>query len=285
MAASQKLYAWAVPIIAPGSPWDHTWVTSYDNRAHPYPDIAAVKRAKQDYWYCWGGFHARGGTPNLPDGSLGSHNGDIKLARCLAAPNADCSASFAARGTIFTYGVDGVCHQLANQVLYATGRGGARPLTVSMAGGYWLSSGIYGAYGLQHSAWRNKIAACAAAAAPPPSGVHGATRTRQSSSRGRTMKDVASPNPPDEFEEHVGRVLGADKLPLASQLLALRAQFQTAATAHAHSATAPTAAELNARNQRFLDDAAKLLGDDNFYAVFGVKAGTKVNLVLPDPSK
>jgi len=99
------------------------------------------------------------------------------------------------------------------------------------------------------------------------------------------MKDVASPNPPDEFEEHVGRVLGADKLPLASQLLALRAQFQTAATAHAHSATAPTAAELNARNQRFLDDAAKLLGDDNFYAVFGVKAGTKVNLVLPDPSK
>jgi hypothetical protein len=79
MAALQKLYAWAVPVIVPGSPWDHTWVASYDNRAHPYPDIAAVKRAKQDYWYCWGGFHAQGGTPNLPDGSLGSQNGDVKL--------------------------------------------------------------------------------------------------------------------------------------------------------------------------------------------------------------
>ena len=27
---------------------------------------------------------------------------------------------FPARGTIFTYGVDGVCHQLANQAHYAT---------------------------------------------------------------------------------------------------------------------------------------------------------------------
>jgi hypothetical protein len=99
------------------------------------------------------------------------------------------------------------------------------------------------------------------------------------------MKAVASPNPPDEFEEHVGKVLGADKLTLASQLLALRARFQTAAAAHAHSAIAPTAAELNARNQRFLDDAAKLLGDADYFAIFGVKPGTKVNLVLPDPSK
>ena len=33
MAASQKLYAWAVPIIVPGSPWDHTWVTTYDKQS------------------------------------------------------------------------------------------------------------------------------------------------------------------------------------------------------------------------------------------------------------
>ena len=98
MAASQKLYAWAVPIIVPGSPWDHTWVTTYDNRARPYPDIAAVTHVKQDYWYCWGGFHAQGGTPNLPDGSLGSQNGDIKLACCLVAPNADCSAALRLAG-------------------------------------------------------------------------------------------------------------------------------------------------------------------------------------------
>lgn len=285
MATSLKFFAWAVPILFDESPWDHTWVTTYDNRAHPYPDIAAVIHAKQDYWYCWGGFHARGGTPSLPDGSLGSQNGDPGLARCLVAPNADCSPSFAARGTIFTYGVDGVCHQLANQVLYATRLGGAKPLTVSAAGGYWVSSGVYGAYGLQHGAWRSKIATCTAVAGAPPSRARGATRTSRLGGSGPGMSGVESANPPDDFEEHVGKVLGATKLSLATQLLALRARFQTAAAADAHAANTPTAEQLNARNQRFLDDAAKLLGDDDFYAVFGVKPGTKVNLVLPNPSK
>lgn len=285
MATSLKFFAWAVPILFDELPWDHTWVTTYDNRAHPYPDIAGVIHAKQDYWYCWGGFHARGGTPSLPDGTLGSQNGDLGLARCLVAPNADCSPSFAARGTIFSYGVDGVCHQLANQVLYATRLGGARPLTVSVAGGYWVSSGVYGAYGLQHSAWRSKIATCTAVAAAPPSRARGATRTRRLGGSGPDMSGAESANPPDDFEEHVGKVLGATKLALASQFLALRARFQTAAAADAHAAITPTAEQLNARNQRFLDDAAKLLGDDDFYAVFGVKPGTKVNLVLPNPSK
>ena len=193
MATSLKFFAWAVPILFDESPWDHTWVTTYDNRAHPYPDIAGVIHAKQDYWYCWGGFHARGGTPSLPDGTLGSQNGDLGLARCLVAPNADCSPSFAARGTIFSYGVDGVCHQLANQVLYATRLGGARPLTVSVAGGYWVSSGVYGAYGLQHSAWRSKIATCTAVAAAPPSRARGATRTRR---LGGSGPDMSGANPP-----------------------------------------------------------------------------------------
>ena len=285
MATSRTFFAWAAPILFDESRWDHTWVTTYDNRAHHYPDIAAVIHARQDYWYCWGGFHARGGTPSLPDGSLGSQRGDLGLARCLVAPNADCSTSFPARGTIFAYGVDGVCHQLANQVLYATRLGGARPLTVSAAGGYWVSSGVYGAYGLQHSAWRSKIATCAAVAAGPPSRASRPARTRRSGGSGPDMSGVELGNPPDDFEEHVGKVLGATKMPLAFQLLALRARFQTAAAADAHAAIAPTAEQLNARNQRFLDDAAKLLGDDDFYAVFGVKPGTKVNLVLPNPSK
>ena len=285
MAAPPILYAWAVPIVAQGAPWDHTWVTSYDNTVHAYRGIAAVVAAKQDYWYCWGTFHARGGTPVLPHGSLGSQNGDIILARCLVASNADCSISFAARGTIFSYGIDGVCHQLANQVLYATGLGGARPLTVSRAGGYWLSSGIYGAYGLQNVAWRRKIATCTAVAASPPARGPSGARGRHPTGSGPKMSEDFAPAPPDEFEEHVATVLGAGRLPLAGQLLALRAKFQSAAAADAHLSAAPTTEELNARNQRFLDDAAKLLGDKDFYAVFGVKAGTSVNLVLPDPSK
>jgi hypothetical protein len=151
MTATKLLYSWAYPAVVQGSPVDHTWVTSYDNRINAYPDIAAVEAANEDYWYCWGGFHARGGTPNFPDGSIGSRNGDIILARCLVTSNADSSINFSARGTIFTYGVDGVCHQLANQVLYATGAAGGGqgggPLTVASARGYMVSLAIYGVYG------------------------------------------------------------------------------------------------------------------------------------------
>ena len=99
------------------------------------------------------------------------------------------------------------------------------------------------------------------------------------------MNAPAPPNPPDEFEQHVGNVLGAGKLGVASQLLNLRAQFHTAAAAQAHAMVAPTADELNARNQRFLDDAAKLLSASDFVAIFGVPPGTKVDLVVADPTR
>src|ERR1700677_5060534 len=105
MATTKLLYAWATPAFAPGALIDHTWVTSYDNRANSYPNLAAVVNAKEDYWYCWGSFHSRGETPALPDGSLGSKSGDVILARCLVTPDADSARTFAARGTIFTYGV------------------------------------------------------------------------------------------------------------------------------------------------------------------------------------
>jgi len=175
------------------------------------------------------------------------------------------------RGTIFTYGVDGVCHQLTNQALYCHVDRWRR---AAQASGYWVSTAIYGSYGLQLAAWRAKIATCSAAvaAAAAPSGAV------------VNMNAPAPPNPPDEFEQHVGNVLGAGKLGVASQLLNLRAQFHTAAAAQAHAMVAPTADELNARNQRFLDDAAKLLSASDFIAIFGVPPGTKVDLVVADPT-
>ena len=37
MAPTSSLYAWAVPAFSAGSPVDHTWVTTYDNRVKPTP--------------------------------------------------------------------------------------------------------------------------------------------------------------------------------------------------------------------------------------------------------
>ena len=274
MATTTTLYAWAVPAFVDELPVDHTWVTRYDNRKQNYPDIAAVIAAKQDCWFCWGDYHAKGGTPGNATGFLGSHSGAIDRARCLAQSNADCSSTYAARGAIFTYGVDGVCHQLANEVLYSTGTGGGRPLTVAKARGYFISSAIYGTYGLQQAAWRNKIATCSAAA--------GRQAKRARTGAAMTAKPTVLP---DEFEERVANVLGPDRLVLASQLLHLRAQFHTTAAMQAHAMRSPTADELNERNQRFLDDAARILPAKDYEKIFGVKPGTKVNLVRADMMK
>ena len=128
MAPTSDLYAWVVPAFVTGSPVDHTWVTTYDNRVKIYNTDQQVAAAGECYWYCWGSFHSTGGTPDNRTGFLGQQNGDLALAKCLVTANADSQTVPAARGTIFTYGVDGVCHQLANQVLYATGVGAAAPL-------------------------------------------------------------------------------------------------------------------------------------------------------------
>ena len=116
------LYAWATPAFSKDSPVDHTFVTDYDNRVDDYPSIEKVEQAQANYWYCWGIFHAQGDSSQQPNGYLGSASGDFALAQCLCLPNKasdsiDPHIRPNACGTIYHYGLDGVCHQLANQVL------------------------------------------------------------------------------------------------------------------------------------------------------------------------
>ena len=56
MSSTRPLFAWANPAFFAGSAWDHTWVTTYDNRTSPYATIGAVTSAGEEYWYCWGSF-------------------------------------------------------------------------------------------------------------------------------------------------------------------------------------------------------------------------------------
>jgi len=273
MAGLTTLYAWTVPAFTAGSPVDHTWVTTYDNRVNAYPTDAQVASAGQFYWYCWGSFHPKGGTPTIPDGFLGSQGGDPVLAQCLVQANADSRTTSAARGTIFVYGVDGVCHQLANQVLYATGAGGAAPLTVSLARGYMASTFIYGTYGLQHTAWTNKIATCSGARLTPPTDVRDAMMTG----------GTGGPSGPDDFEARAREVLGADD-PKLLDLLRLRSDVHQFAARAWPGTGQPSADALNARNQHLLDEAARLLGPEKFKEIFGVSPGEKVDLVDPEIS-
>ena len=262
MAPVAKMFAWAVPVWN-GALVDHTWVTTYDNRQSPYPDDTAVEKAGQSYWYCWGSFQPGGGTPEIEDGYLGEQNGDLVLAQCLVKPNADCQTSAAARGTIFIYAVSGVCHQSANQALYATGTGGATPLTVSKARGYWFSSLVYGPYGVDAVAWANQLATCGTV------------------SPGVADAGVANmPNLPDEFGDRAREILGDDPKLLA-QFLALRADTHSFAAQKWPGSSPPSADTLNARNQHLLDQAATLLGPQRFRQFFGFEPGQKIDLVDP----
>ncbi|MGJ4996038.1 hypothetical protein [Bradyrhizobium sp. HKCCYLR20261] len=270
-AATATLFAWAVPAFTTGSPVDHTWVTTYDNRRTVYPNDAAVAAAGEFYWYCWGSFHPTGGTPINPSGFLGSQAGDLALAQCLVQANADSATTPAARGTVYVYGVDGVCHQLANQVLYATGLGGGSPLTVNLARGYAASTFIYGTYGLQHAAWAARIAACSSMRLAPPA------------TAGGSMTVSASPGPggADEFEAHAQRVLGPGN-PKLLELLRLRSDVHQFAARAWPGTGQPSADALNARNQHMLDEAARVLGPADFKAVFGIDPGDKIDLVDPN---
>ena len=264
MATDVVLYAWVSPAFSAGSPVDHTWVTTYDNRASAYSSDQAVSAAGEFYWYCWGDFRAQGGTPARPDGLLAQQAGGIALARCLVMANADSRMVPAARGTIFTYGVDGVCHQLANQVLFATGVNEAAPLTCNGARGYMASAFIYGTYGLQNAAWANRIASCGGA---PEIALAGG---------GATV-----PSLPDDFEARARRVLEEQDPKLLSNLLALRADTRRFAAQQWPGGAAPSAEALNARNQHFLDEAARLLGPDKFKGIFGFSPDEKIQLVDP----
>ncbi|RJF70348.1 hypothetical protein [Rhodopseudomonas palustris] len=270
MAQPVTLFAWAIPAWDSESPVDHTWVTSYDNRIHGYPTITEVVGAHQFFWYSWGSFHAVGGTPSNPDGSLGQQPADPAVAQCLVRPNLDSRTSSLARGTIYHYGVDGVCHQLANQVLYASGLGSGQPMTVHKARGYLLSSFIYGTYGLQHTAWSSKVASCTSqqltAGPARPEGL-------------RMAQDETLPEA-DEFEKRAMALLAGQPAKL-SRLLQLRSEVQQFAARAWPGSGQPGAVALNARNQELIDEAARLLGPDDFRKLFGADPGARVNLVDP----
>jgi hypothetical protein len=247
---------------------DHTWVTDYDNRTTLHRDIHSVKANGAHYWTCWGKFRPLGRSTDLVDGFIGAASGLLPLAKCLCKANAYSKPDLAARGTIFDYGFDGVCHQLANQVLWATQAPNGSPLMVQRARGYRLSSGVYGDYGIDQRAWQLRIQGCAIVNQIPDPQWGVAMRLA---------------NAPDTFEQHATGVLDEEK---ADALLRLRQQHQAKLAELKASVrrgeTMPSASILNSLNNEFLRRAAALLGPTDFEEVFGIPAGEVVSLVDPE---
>ncbi len=272
------LYAWVNPVGAGDTGFiqqaprlsalvDHTWVTSYDNREHPY-SIDDVLAHQQQYWYCWGVFHPTGQSKKSPGGYAGQAQADLGHASCLCLPNQASSDNPPAQGTIFRYAINGVCHQLANQVLWATGNATTAPLTVRIARGYWLSNALYGTYGRNwlSNAWEEKKNACAVGAA------------------------LVAAQDTDDFTArvyaNVGEALTADAregvLQVRDAALARIAAVAARETLRADAATSHAEGEeINRIALEFQDAAAKALAPEQYRQIFELDPDERLTVVDP----
>ncbi len=256
------LYAWVSPAFVKwGSPLDHTWVTSYDSRISGYPTIDAVTKAGESYWYCWGDFHSRGRLHDPIATCFNSSGAES----CLVSPNVGNG-----HGTVLWYGIDGVCHQVSNQILYAeVAPGGGKPSNVSRARGYKLSSALFGTYGRREVEWIYRRIDCGVA----PRGAYELRRGYVSilTSRAASALSLASGHPVIRRLEELRRELLAD---IDSIGFAQRRPNETPEN---------RADQINLRIEAFLRLSSRsVLYADAFQQIFGIGPEERAYLVNPE---
>jgi hypothetical protein len=239
------LHGWTTP-AAYDPLVDHTWVTTYDIPGSTYQDIGDVVAARQHFWYCWGGFLGSASA------KIGSGSGSLEQATCVCVPNVTQGDN--CHGTIYYYGIDGVCHQLANQLLAVTGNAS---LNASGVRGGNISCWFYGLYGLNGGDWASSARRC---------GVQ----------TGRSLEMVIRPNgdsqPPQDKLQELDRIRDSFR----AQVQALRPGL------HSRSADPDAlSAQINALVNEHLNRAADLLGSPSYQTLFGVPAHQPRTLVDP----
>jgi hypothetical protein len=256
--AKDQAYVWVTPAFSRYSPVDHTWVTSYDNRLNSFDTISKVARAGEHYWYCRGSFHATGCTPKRPDGFVYNQAINSAIAICLVDEN-----NPKAGGTIKHYGIDGVCHQVSNQVIYPAPNRHYDPLKKLKIRGYSASTAIYGRYGRKVSEWSQRTARCIPQTSykqPPMSlFVQRATAVLQLPVASNTMRSLESL-----------------RLSLLSEIDEIGYK-----PPDDHESPENKADAINDRIHSYLFKTSEFMRDvpEKFYKIFGVKIGEKIDLV------
>lgn len=255
-----QLYAWVTPaFISKGSPVDHTWVTSYDSRKNQLSSISGIINAREHYWYCRGSFHKQG-QPYAPIVTAIPSSG---AATCLVDSNNAKSS-----GTVHWYGIDGVCHQVSNQVLYVTSTpAGGKPRIVSAARGYKLSSALFNTYGRREAEWDAVRLKCGVA----PNSIHARNwrisllRKRMAYTLNLSLRDL-----------HVLRLEQSRR-----ELLANLDDIGFA-TRELNETIESRVYKMNERINSFLHFASEEFDDKmGFTNIFGVSPGEEISLIDP----
>ena len=130
-----KGFATPIDIQILGQPLgDHTWVASDES------GVCWNALGGGPTYYC-GPNRWHGGTYVPPEGhQICSGDGDVASATCMGNPKTSTFMQIPSSAGI-VYAINGVCHQIANRVLYWTGA------TVEAASGYWFTSTTFGTWG------------------------------------------------------------------------------------------------------------------------------------------
>ena len=247
-------HVWARPLHFVRLPFryaDHTWITTY---AGPYPTRPAPP---PDFWYCWGDAHEAKQEQGVR--LLACVPIDLRLASCLAQPNIP-----AEHGGIM-YGIDGVCHQMANRILFA-----ARGLpTVSDAQGYEKSYYFYDTYGTNYDEWELRKERCGLRPRPPSGERRRSTLSDRIHNLFRSRLGPAFP------EDYISRVEELDE-----ELSRERSTLDDAVRrGQIHGAQ--YADQLNSLFAEHLRRVVAVIGPEAYETVFGERPGDGYELVDP----
>jgi hypothetical protein len=257
---------------------DHTWVTTYEAASHCPPP--------QSYWFSWGGCHDIG--PGSPAKPLGAQAADVAVARCICVPDVEDYRPLPdnpAHGGIDFYGISGVCHQLSNRILWATGSGGAAPLTVSDAMGYGVSRFLFGTYGSNATEWAARSLRCTTPAPAPPSPAPGTPvaapmAMAMAAAPARTLDADLAAMIQERLGREVTRVKTARIQQIRARLLAAKTPLDRAVQSGEISPV-QFANGVNDLVNQHLSQAAEVLTPEEYERLFGIPKGMKIGIVDP----
>jgi len=226
---------------------DHTWATSYDLRIKKYNNINEVINAKEHYWYSKGDFHSDGDF-------IGKINYHSSYANCLVNSNDKINGNGSIR-----YGIDGVCHQISNQVIYRS-KHSFNNLRVDKARGYKLSSSIYGTYGKNHNQWKDNREHC--------------FRKSFKTSNISLITTRARYFTKNTIDMNLMKYLESERLKLLMQL-----KEEGSAKKKVNENANQRVEKMNQFINNFTTDISNLLEKDLYQYIFGIDKGTRINLI------
>lgn len=251
-----KIYfVWANPLTI-DKDLDHTWATTYDPVATCPPDTQ-----NGAYWYCWGICHMTG-SYNPTARQLHYGTGDYDLASCICEPNKEDNHA----GIPGWYGQWGVCHQVANRILYATTGPDGQKMNVEGAHGYWLSHFLYGTYGGPDGNWQTVLAGCGVT---PSEGDMNINELDDHLLEQRLRKQLG-----DSYRDEM-----LNKLLVLKQEILIEKESLAKDVEAGNMAIEQFANSVNTLLTEYLPKFAEVVGKENVKAIFDVAPGGQVQLL------